>query len=99
MIERYLHSYSSYPDFFFAAGNVYLDHAVSDPSQALSKWLPLAVAAWERCLEIGEKPDMEGTVSGRGSFLAAKNLFAVHSVLGHPKEAEHYAQLSRSRTA
>src|SRR5690606_32702329 len=55
------------PDFFFVFGNLLLDRAMSDPDQAVGNWLPLAAAAWERCLEIGERPELEGSVSGRGS--------------------------------
>lgn len=97
LIDRYQHIYGDSPDFFFAAGNVYLDHAMVDPSKASSLWLPKAIESWERCLQIGEKPEMEGTVAGRGSFLAAKNLFAVYSVLGDQEKADIYAQLSQHR--
>jgi len=62
------------PDFFFVIGNLMLDRAVASPEQALSHWLPLATSAWERCLAIGERPDLEGSVEGRGSHLARHNL-------------------------
>ena len=65
------------PDFFFVLGNLLLDRAVSDPRDAVAHWLPLACAAWQRCLEIGERPDLEGSVSGRGSHLAQHNLDVV----------------------
>lgn len=69
------------PDFFFTLGNLLLDQAMADPAQAVGHWLPLAVAAWERCLEIGERPDLEGSVAGRGSHLARHNLDVVRSQL------------------
>jgi len=34
----------------------------------------LAETAWERCLAIGERPELEGSVEGRGSHLARHNL-------------------------
>lgn len=62
------------PDLFFVLGNLLLDQAVADPARAIRRWLPLAQAAWERCLAIGERPDLEGSVHGRGSHLARYNL-------------------------
>lgn len=69
------------PDFFFTLGNLLLDRAMSDPAEAVGQWIPLAVIAWERCLEIGERPDLEGSVTGRGSHLAQHNLDVVRSQL------------------
>lgn len=67
------------PDFFFVLGEVLLDRAIADPAQAMAEWLPLADAAWTRCLEIGERPGLEGSVAGRGSHLAAHNLSVIRS--------------------
>lgn len=69
------------PDFFFTLGNLLLDRAMSDPAEAVGHWIPLAVTAWERCLEIGERPDLEGSVKGRGSHLAQHNLDVMRSQL------------------
>lgn len=69
------------PDFFFTVGNLLLDRAMSDPAEAVGHWIPLAVTAWERCLEIGERPDLEGSVRGRGSHLAQHNLDVMRSQL------------------
>jgi glycosyltransferase involved in cell wall biosynthesis len=69
------------PDFFFTLGNLLLDRAMSDPTDAVGRWLPQAVQAWERCLTIGERPDLEGSVRGRGSHLAQHNLDVVKSQL------------------
>jgi len=66
-------SHGESPDFFFALGDVLLDWAAEQPQRAL-ELLPMARAAWQRCLEIGERPDLPGAVSGRGGFLAAHNL-------------------------
>ena len=61
------------PDFFFALGDLMLDWAASEPARA-DALLPMIEDAWQRCLEIGERPDLEGAVHGRGSHLAARNL-------------------------
>lgn len=67
------------PDFFFVLGNLLLDRAVADPAKAVSDWLPLAEGAWEQCLVIGERPDLEGSMQGCGSHLARQNLEAVQT--------------------
>lgn len=70
-------TWSDSPDFYFVLGNLALDRALADPAYALDEWLPLASSSWERCLEIGERPDLEGSVRGRGSYLARHNLEAL----------------------
>jgi glycosyltransferase involved in cell wall biosynthesis len=67
------------PDIFFVVGNLLLDRAATDPADAIATWLPLATGAWERCLEIGERPELEGSVVGRGSHLARRNLDMVRA--------------------
>lgn len=69
------------PDLYFVLGNLLLDRAGGDPTRALDHWLPLAVRAWERCLAIGDRPDLEGSVNGRGSHLAQHNLDVVRGQL------------------
>jgi glycosyltransferase involved in cell wall biosynthesis len=69
------------PDLFFVTGNLLLDRALSDPAQAVGHWLPLAAGMWESCLAIGERPDLEGSVKGRGSHLAQHNLDVVRGQL------------------
>jgi hypothetical protein len=73
--------WSDSPDFFFVVGNLALDRAGQDPAHALTDWLPLALTAWERCLEIGERPDLEGSVAGRGGHLAQHNLDVIRRQL------------------
>ncbi len=74
------------PDFFFAIGDLLLDLAASRPEQA-GDALPMAEAAWRRCLEIGERPDQVGAVAGRGSHLAAHNLAVVLEGTGREADA------------
>ncbi|MDP5277414.1 glycosyltransferase family 2 protein [Sphingomonas sp. DG1-23] len=73
--------YPGSPDLFFVLGNLLHDRAQNDPAQALDEWLPLAMGAWERCLEIGERPDLEGSMQGCGSHLARHNLDAARTQL------------------
>lgn len=77
-MQRWEHS----PDFFYMVGNLALDQAKADQVNALSEWIPLAVTAWGRCLEIGDQPSLEGSVDGVGSYLAETNLDAIGSALG-----------------
>lgn len=81
LAEGLIEPWRDSPDFFFVLGNLLLDQAMADPAQAIARWLPLAVSAWERCLEIGERPELEGTVAGRGSHLARHNLAIVRAQL------------------
>ena len=83
------------PDYFFALGNLFLDKAVQNPEQALEQWLPNAKDAWRRCLDIGERPELEGGIVGRGSFLAAHNLAVLHEEMGDRGKAEYFRSLSR----
>lgn len=77
------------PDWHFALGNVFLDMALADPRTA-NDLLPLVEASWLRCLEIGERPDLDGSVAGRGSHLAAHNLAGFYDALGDVESAARY---------
>ena len=76
-LGRFQHS----PDFFFITGNIALAKAAADPGNALGEWIPLALSSWERCLEIGDQPDLEDSVRGVGSHLAQGNLNFLRSSL------------------
>ena len=69
------------PDYFCVLGDILFDQALADPAQAIDHWLPLAQGAWERSLAIGERPDLDGSVAGRGSYLPQQNLDIVRSQL------------------
>jgi len=75
------------PDFFFALGDLLLDLAADEPANA-GLLLPMIEAAWRRCLEIGERPDLPQTVPGRGSWSAAHNLALVLEGTGRGGEAQ-----------
>lgn len=79
LAEQSMDAWQESPDFFFALGNLFLDKAQLEPEQALAQWLPMAEAAWQRCLDIGERPMLTGAVAGRGSHLAAHNLAVVRA--------------------
>lgn len=64
------------PDLSFAAGDLFLDLAIAHPAQA-PELIGRAAQAWLRCLEIGDRPDLPGSVRGRGSHLAQHNLDVV----------------------
>ncbi|NML14881.1 tetratricopeptide repeat-containing glycosyltransferase family 2 protein [Azohydromonas caseinilytica] len=87
-----------YPDYFFALGNLFLDVAVANPEQALEQWLPMAEAAWLRCLEIGERPELDG-VRGSGSFSAAHNLAVLYEGTNDAAKARRYHALARQLRA
>jgi len=61
-------------------GDVLLDFAMAHPEQAGSL-VPLIEDAWQRCLLIGENPQLDGAVAGRGSHLAQHNLDALRATL------------------
>ena len=82
------------PDFFFAVGDLYLDWGLHNPDRAMKEALPLVEYCWLRCLEIGEQPDLEGSVRGRGSWLAAHNLAVFYGTLRVADKAAAYQALA-----
>lgn len=82
------------PDFYFAVADLYLDWASRNPANAMRELLPIVESAWKRCLEIGERPDLDGSVEGCGSHLAAQNLAMFYETLGIDDEARTYAELA-----
>jgi len=44
-------------------------------------------AAWQRAVDIGERPELPDSVHGRGSFLAAHNLAVLYAGLRRPDDA------------
>jgi hypothetical protein len=86
------------PDFHFALGDLLLDWAAHDPQRA-GELLPMVEAAWRRCLEIGERPELDGAVEGRGSHLAAHNLAILCEGTGRAEPAAAYRALARRSRA
>ena len=56
-------------------------------------------SSWLRAIEIGERPELQDTVRGRGSFLAAHNLAVLHASLGADAEAARWRAAARRRFA
>lgn len=84
------------PDFYFALGDLYLECATQAPERAATDFLPIVESAWKRCLAIGEHPELDGSVPGRGSHMAAHNLAVFYETLGrNPQAAEHHALAKR----
>lgn len=77
------------PDFFFALGDLLLDWSASVPQRA-GELLPMIEASWLRAIEIGEQPQFQDTVRGRGSFLAAHNLAVLYEGVGDAAQAVHW---------
>ena len=69
------------PDFFFVFSDLLIDLAAAEPQRAVSDFLPLARQCLLRSLSIGDQPQLEGSVQGRGSHIAAKNLVQLNRVL------------------
>jgi glycosyltransferase involved in cell wall biosynthesis len=82
------------PDFYFTVGDLYLEAASQEPDRALTEFLPVVELAWKRCLEIGERPDLDGAVAGRGGHMAAHNLAVFYETLGRADQAEQYRTLA-----
>ena len=89
--DRQLQACIDVPDFFFTLGDLLLDLAAGQPARG-AELLPLIEAAWTRCLEIGERPDLSGCVAGRGSHLAAHNLALLLDLTGRTAEAQALRQ-------
>ena len=85
----------SSPDFYFTIGDLYLEAASREPDRAMAHFLPVAESAWKRCLEIGERPDLDGAVTGRGGYMAAHNLSVFYEALGRSAEAADYQALEQ----
>jgi len=82
------------PDFFFTLGDLLLDFAVATPAQGAAL-LPMIEASWLRAIEIGEQPQLNDTVRGRGSFLAAHNLAVLYGSRGDSAQAAHWRERAR----
>jgi tetratricopeptide (TPR) repeat protein len=87
------------PDFFFALGDLYLECASQAPDRAATDFLPIVESAWKRCLEIGERPALEGAVAGRGGRMAAHNLAVFYETLGNAAEARRYKTMAKKLSA
>lgn len=97
LLEAEFPNWQASPDFFFAMGDLYLAVAGREPDKALSDHLPLAEFAWKKCLELGERQDLDGSVAGRGSHMPAHNLAVMYETLGLAEPAARYRALAVQR--
>lgn len=95
--ESEMQNWEHSPDFFFVLGEVLFDLARQNQGEQFDSLAPMIEAAWLRCIEIGDRPTLSGSVKGRGSFLAAHRLAEVYDTLGDPERAAQYRQLAAAR--
>ena len=69
------------PDFFYVLAELLCGLAAKQPDQGISHWLPLARVSLLFCMNIGDTPDIMGSVSGRGKQLAAHSLAMLDQLL------------------
>nr|HET7860391.1 glycosyltransferase family 2 protein [Caldimonas sp.] len=89
--EAEMANWAESPDFYFTLGDLLLDTALARPERA-AELVPMIEASWLRALEIGERPQLQDTVHGRGSFLAAHNLAALHASFGNEASAAEWRE-------
>jgi glycosyltransferase involved in cell wall biosynthesis len=96
MADAELPHWGASPDFFFVVGDLYLEWASRHPDRAVKDYLPIVEYAWKKCLEIGDRDDLEGSVAGRGGYLAAHNLAVMFETLGLTEPAAKYRAMTEA---
>ncbi len=81
LMDEHMAAWRDSPDFAFVVGDLFFEMLLREPAK-VEQLAPLAVSCWKRCLDMGDRPDLAGSLTGRGSFLAAQNLYALHLVMG-----------------
>lgn len=76
-------------DYAYVVGDLFFEMLLVDRHKAGTLG-PLAEACWRRALAMGDRPELPGALTGRGSFLAAQALGILHATLHHPEEARHW---------
>ncbi len=82
------------PDFHFTIGDLALDCAVAHPELADSTFFPMIERHWLRALAIGDRPELDGSVIGHGSHLAAHNLAVFYRCIGNADECRRYEAMA-----
>jgi Glycosyl transferase family 2 len=98
LAEAAMPRWADSPDFFFTLGDLLLDWALAEPARG-HELLPMIEASWQRALAIGENPALHDSVRGRGSFLAAHNLAALHESLGRADQARYWREREQALRA
>lgn len=86
LMDQHMAAWRDSPDFAFAVGDLFFEMLLAEPAHA-AQLAPLSISCWTRCLGMGDRPDLAGSLTGRGSFLAAQNLYTLHLLLGAEEEA------------
>nr|WP_246308613.1 hypothetical protein [Kineosphaera limosa] len=89
LMDQHMAQWRDSPDFAYVIGDLFFEMLLADPRSA-NELAPLALSCWTRCLEMGDRPDLAGSLMGRGSFLAAQSLYALCLVLGQQAEASRW---------
>lgn len=82
------------PDVSYLIGEILLAVGMRWPGRA-EELLPLVDRAWRRALVIGDRPELLGSVPGRGSWLAAERLAHLHEALGDADHADSFRHLAK----
>lgn len=93
LIEMERARYSASPDFWFLVGCFYMELAQTKPSFG-GQVLELIELSFLRCINIGEH-ERGSKVFGRGSFLAAQNLYAFYVATDQLDKAHQFRKLAR----
>lgn len=81
LMDEHMAAWRDSPDFSYVVGDLFFEMLLAEPNHA-TQLAPLAVSCWTRCLDMGDRADLCGAVTGRGSFLAAQSLYTLYLVLG-----------------
>lgn len=90
--------YGDSPDYCFALGDLLLGWAAHEPARG-AELVPLIEAAWQRAVDIGERPELPDSVRGRGSFLPAHNLAVLYTGLDRHHEAQRWREREQTLRA
>lgn len=93
LIQTELPQHAGAVDFWFVLGGFLFELVSARPALA-PEFMPRIEECYLRCLELGEQSQANGALRGRGSFLAARNLYAFYTATGDAERAETYRQLS-----
>lgn len=91
LVDAELPNQEASPDFSYLVGDLFLEMIIEDRHKAKSL-APMAEACWRKAMSIGDRPELEGALTGRGSFLAAQSMYVLHTIMGHPQEAEYWLE-------
>jgi glycosyltransferase involved in cell wall biosynthesis len=92
LIEKERDRFSKSSDFWFCVGGFYMDLAQARPWLG-TQVLELIEVAFLRCIDIGESE--EAVVAGRGSYLAAQNLYAFYVACNKEEQAHKFQRLAQ----